>query len=205
MSRAKGFLKVIFMLLLLIAVLIGGLLWFDFLGIINAQTPLKYVNGLLGISPQEELVDPLDSPYLLDEERLAKRQKAVELKLKEISADKETQKVQENELLQWSEELSEREKAVSEKEKSLNEALKLYDNKRANLEQMATYWGEMSPENAVAIMLNMNSLDVVDVLRTSERLAQEAGKASLVAYWISLMPADKAAEIQRLMTRDAEE
>jgi hypothetical protein len=30
MSRAKGFLKVIFMLLLLIAVLIGGLLWFDF-------------------------------------------------------------------------------------------------------------------------------------------------------------------------------
>jgi flagellar protein FlbB len=167
--------------------------------------PLNTLMDFWVYPPRKNLLIPLTAPISLDEERLAKRQKAVELKLKEISADKETQKVQENELLQWSEELSEREKAVSEKEKSLNEALKLYDNKRANLEQMATYWGEMSPENAVAIMLNMNSLDVVDVLRTSERLAQEAGKASLVAYWISLMPADKAAEIQRLMTRDAEE
>lgn len=205
MSQARGIVRVVFMLLLLVVVIIGGLLWFDFLGIINAQKPLRYVTGLFGIEPQEDLVDPLDSPYLLDEERLVKRQQAVELQFEEIRLAKEEQALEEKRLLQWSEELGEREKEVAEKEKSLNQALEMYDNKRANLEQMAAYWEGMSPENAVAIMLNMDSLDVVDVLRTSERMSREAGKDSLVAYWISLMPADKGAEIQRLMTREAEE
>ena len=205
MSRAGGIFKVIFLLLLLSVVVVGGILWFDYLGIIDAREPLEFVTNLFGIEPEDELQTGMDSPWLLDEERLKKRQQAVELQLEDIRLAKEDQQVRNNELLQWAEELSEREKAVLEKENSLNEALKMYDNKNANLEQMATYWGGMSPENAVAIMDNMDSLDVVDVLRTSERLSREAGEASLVAYWISLMEPDRAAEIQRLMTRDAEE
>ena len=42
--------------------------------------------------------------------------------------------------------------------------------------------------------------DLVDLLRTSERLSQEAGEASLVAYWLSLMTDRKrAADIQSLL------
>ncbi|MDC7224040.1 MAG: flagellar protein FlbB [Spirochaetales bacterium] len=204
-SQGGSIVKVIFLLLLLAVVVVGGLLWFDHLGILDAREPLDMVLGLFGIEPEEELAEPMDSPWLLDEERLKKRQQAVDLQLEEIRMAQEDQQVKKNELLQWSEELSEREKAVSEKENSLNEALKMYDNKEANLEQMAIYWGGMLPDNAVAIMNSMDSLDVVDVLRTSERLAREAGEPSLVAFWISKMEPDRAAEIQRLMTRDAEE
>ncbi|MDC7220161.1 MAG: flagellar protein FlbB [Spirochaetales bacterium] len=205
MSRAGGIFKVIFLLLLLAVVIVGGILWFDYLGIIDARQPLALVTGLFGVEPEEELSDEADSLWLLDEERLKKRQQAVDLQLEEIRVAQEDQQVRKNELLQWAEELSEREKAVSEKENSLNQALDLYDNKNANLEQTAIYWGGMAPKDAVHIMDNMDSLDVVDILRTSERLAQEAGESSLVAYWISLMTPERAAEIQRLMTGDGED
>ena len=205
MSNVGGIFKVIFLLLLLAVVIVGGILWFDYLGILDSRRSLEMVTGLMGIEPEEELQTDNDSPWLLDEERLKKRQQAVELQMEEIRMAREDQQVRNNELLQWSEELSEREKAVSEKENSLNEALEMYDNRNANLEQTAAYLGGMGPEDAVDIMNNMDSLDVVDLLRTSERLAREAGEASLVAYWISLMEPDRAAEIQRLMTRNAEE
>jgi flagellar protein FlbB len=204
-NRIGGIVKVIFLLLLLAVVVVGGLLWFDYLGIVDTGETLLLVRNMLGIAPKEDLTAIEDSPWLLDEERLKKRQQAVDLQLQDVHSAQEEQQVKNNELLQWSEELSQREKEISEKENSLNEALKMYDNKNANLEQMAIYWGGMSPDNAVAIMNSMDSLDVVDVLRTSERLARESGEASLVAYWISLMEPDRAAEIQRLMTRDSEE
>jgi flagellar protein FlbB len=38
-------------------------------------------------------------------------------------------------------------------------------------------------------------------MRVTEELAVEAGEASLVAYWLSLMPADRAAALQRKMAR----
>ncbi len=205
MSRAGGIFKVIFLLLLLAVVVVGGILWFDYLGILDSHKPLELILNVMGIEPEEPPAAEIDSPWLLDEERLKKRQQAVDLQLEEIRMAQEEQQVRSNELLQWSEELTEREKAVDEKENSLNEALEMYDNKNANLEQMAKYLGGMQPAAAVGIMDQMDSLDVVDVLRTSERLAQEAGEASLVAFWISQMTPDRAAEIQRLMTRDAEE
>ncbi|MBN2625476.1 MAG: flagellar protein FlbB [Spirochaetales bacterium] len=205
MNRIGGIVKVIFLLLLLAVIVVGGLLWFDYLGIVDTGETLLLVRNMLGIAPKEDIAGIADSPWLLDEERLKKRQQAVDLQLQDVRSAQEEQQVKNNELLQWSEELSQREKEISEKENSLNEALKMYDNRNANLEQMATYWGGMSPDNAVAIMNSMDSLDVVDVLRTSERLARESGEASLVAYWISKMEPDRAAEIQRLMTRDSEE
>jgi flagellar protein FlbB len=205
MSQVGGVFKIIFLLLLLAVVVVGGILWFDYLGIIDAREPLSLVTKLFGIAPEEELADLEDSPWLLDEERLNKRQQAVDLKWEELRLAEDDHQVKKNELLQWSEELSEREKAVSEKENSLNEAIEMFDNVNTNLEQMATYWGGMEPKKAVDIMNNMDSLDVVDVLRTSERMAQESGSPSLVAYWISLMEPGRAAEIQRLMTRDSEE
>jgi len=204
-NRIGGIVKVIFLLLLLAVIVVGGLLWFDYLGIVDTGETLLLVRNMLGIAPKEDIAGIADSPWLLDEERLKKRQQAVDLQLQDVRSAQEEQQVKNNELLQWSEELSQREKEISEKENSLNEALKMYDNRNANLEQMATYWGGMSPDNAVAIMNSMDSLDVVDVLRTSERLARESGEASLVAYWISKMEPDRAAEIQRLMTRDSEE
>ena len=55
----------------------------------------------------------------------------------------------------------------------------------------------MRPEAAVNILLAMDDQVVIDVLRKVEELAKRSGTASLGSYWLSLMPAERAAEIQR--------
>ena len=45
----------------------------------------------------------------------------------------------------------------------------------------------------------MDDQDVIDVLRKATEVAQRNGSASLVAYWLSLMPAERAAVIERKM------
>jgi len=194
-----GLLKILFLLILILVITLGGLLWLNYLGVLNVQDRLSFVTRFLGIEPREELEDP-NEIYLLDNERIQKEREALSLQQGELNSLEESLILQDQELKQREEELQGREQSLEEKEKSLNEVALMYENKKANLEQNALYLMGMDPEKAKDIMLAMDDLDVVDLMRTSERLAREAGQASLVAYWISLMPADRAAEIQRLMT-----
>lgn len=189
----------IFLLILTIAVLVVvGVLWFDFLGVLDAKEQLSPVTSLIGIG-SPEVLEGEALPIVLDRERMNMQIEALDLKRDELDKRESAIELAEAELLQKLTEMEEREKASNEKEKSLNEALNMYDNKKANLEQNANYLGNMPPEDAVDIMLKMDDLNVVDVLRTSERLAQEAGINSLVAYWLSLMPPERGASIQNLM------
>ena len=57
----------------------------------------------------------------------------------------------------------------------------------------------MTPKAAVNILLAMDDQMVIDVLRKVEEMAAQNGTASMVSYWLSLMPADRAAAIQRKM------
>ena len=196
---AAGNILKMFLLILLIAVLlVGGAIWFDYLGVINAKEQLSPVTSLLGIGTPEVLEDS-SQPIVLDRERMNMQIEALDLKRDELDKRENAILLAEAELLQKQTEIEEREKALDEKENSLNEALKMYDNKKTNLEQNARYLEGMPPESAVGIMLEMDDLDVVDVLRTSERLALEEGKSSLVSFWLSLMSPDRGASIQNLM------
>ena len=196
---AAGSVLKIFLLLLLIAVLmVGGAIWFDYLGVIDAKEQLSPVTSLFGIGTPEVL-EGETMPIVLDRERMNMQIEALDLKRDELDKRENDIKFAEAELLQKQTEIEEREKALDEKENSLNEALKMYDNKKTNLEQNARYLEGMPPEDSVNIMLEMDDLDVVDVLRTSERLALEEGRSTLVSYWLSLMPPGRGASIQNLM------
>jgi len=194
-----GVAKIFFLIILIFVLIIGGLLWVDFLGLIDARETLNPVLKLVRLNVPEPVEQP-DDLYLLDRERLDKQQEALDIMEASLVAREEGITLKEAELAELGSQLEEKQKSIEEKEKSLNEALKSYDNKRANLEQNAKYLEGMPPENAVSIMLEMDDTELVDVLRTSERLSQSSGKASLVAYWLSLMPAQRAAEIQSKMT-----
>jgi len=198
-SGSGGFIKILFLLILTCVVVIGGLLWMNFLGVLNIQDRLSFITRFAGVEPRYVPEDP-NEIYLLDNQRIQKERESLNLLNTELSVLEENLLVKDQELRQREEELQGREQSLEEKEKSLNEVALLYENKKANLEQNALYLMGMEPVKAKDILLAMDNLDVVDLLRTSERLAREAGEASLVAYWISLMPADRAAEIQRLMT-----
>ncbi len=199
-----GIAKIFFLIILIAVLIIGGLLWVDFLGLINARDSLTPLLKALRLDVPEPVQQP-DDLYLLDKERLEKQIEALDLREADLQAREEDILLAEAELQELASQLEERQKTLDEKEKSLNEALKLYDNKRANLEQNAKYLEGMPPESAVSIMLEMEDTELVDLLRTSERLSQESGRSSLVAFWLSLMPADRAAEIQSKMTLKPED
>nr|WP_216664383.1 MULTISPECIES: flagellar protein FlbB [unclassified Oceanispirochaeta] len=183
---------------MILVLIVGGMLWVDFLGLVDARETLSPILKLVRLDVPEAVEQP-DDMYLLDRERLAKQQEALDIREAALTAREEGIVLREAELEELGGQLEESKKSIEEKEKSLNEALKTYDNKRANLEQNAKYLEGMPPENAVSIMVEMQDTELVELLRTSERLAVESGKASLVAYWLSLMPADRAAELQSKM------
>jgi flagellar protein FlbB len=75
------------------------------------------------------------------------------------------------------------------------------------MEQIAQYLVGMPPASAVDIMMNMEDQDLIDILRTVERLAQEAGEQSIVSYWFSLMAErnpERAAALQRKWVKKPE-
>ena len=189
----------IVLLVLLVGVLaLGGLVWFDYLGVVDARRTLAPVFALFGARrPQVEAEDP----QLLDKERLAKQIEAVAVRAEELGAREQELSAKEQELAQKVEQVQEREKAVEDREKLFNERVKAYDNRRENLVKNSAYLVGMPPDKAVKILLAMEDQDVIDLMRVTEELAAEAGETSLVAYWLSLMPADRAAALQRKMAR----
>ncbi|WP_233516421.1 periplasmic-type flagellar collar protein FlbB [Oceanispirochaeta sp. M1] len=197
-NGGAGVAKIFFLIVLILVLIVGGMLWVDFLGLVDARETLSPILKLVRLDVPEAVEQP-DDMYLLDRERLAKQQEALDIREAALTAREEGIVLREAELEELGGQLEESKKSIEEKEKSLNEALKTYDNKRANLEQNAKYLEGMPPENAVSIMVEMQDTELVELLRTSERLAVESGKASLVAYWLSLMPADRAAELQSKM------
>lgn len=203
MSRNQGYrrnvARIIFLLIFIFALIVGGFIWLDFLGLIDFKQQLAPILSLIGVEPQAELEEPF-SATLLDDERLAKERQALAIErreLEQVIAEFEQQRL---DFQQKENEIAEREKSIVEKQNSLSEAIRQYDNKVANLEQNARYVMGMPPDDAVAIMNEYDIKDLVDLLRTSERLSRESGENSLVPFWISLMPDRKrAADIQRLM------
>jgi len=191
--------RILVLLLLTIALAFGGLLWFDFLGIINAKDAVAPVLSLMKIRTRTKVEETV--PDLLDEQRIAKQWEAINIRSEELDTRETVLAEKEAELQQMLESIEEKEKAITEREKSFNERTSQYENKSANLEQTADYLVGMPPQNAVAILVKMEDQDIIDILRTVERLAQAAGEDSIVSYWFSLMEPDRAAVLQRKMVK----
>jgi flagellar protein FlbB len=196
-SVGAGF-RILILLLLVAVLVLGGLVWFDYLGIVDAQRLLAPVFTMIR---GEKIVVDAEDPLLLDKERLAKQLEALSIRSEELNAWEQELESKQAEVNQMVEQLEEREKTVEDREKVFNERLQAFDNRRVNLRQNADYLVGMPPENAVKILLQMEDQDVIDIFRMTEEQAQAAGEVSLVSYWLSLMPADRAAVLQRKMSR----
>jgi flagellar protein FlbB len=199
----KFFSRFLLLLLLILVLLIGGALWFDYLGLLNVKEAFAPATRLVGLSSPAKLENE-DDLLLLERERLAKREEALRLSREALEANQAELKKMEAEVQQKLEMLGEKEKALAEREKSLNERVKQYENKKANLRQSAEYFNGMAPQKAVERLLEMEDQDIIDILRTSEEMARESGESSVVSYWLSLMPSDRAAQLSRKMLKKPE-
>ncbi len=190
--------RIIILLLLLSILVLGGLIWFDYLGLIDARQSLALVYRLFGAEEGE--VD-VEDPFLLERERLNKQLDALALRAEDLETNSLELTSKEEELNQMIEQIEERQVALDDREKLFNERVTIYENRRDNLKQNAAYLVGMPPENAVNILLEMDDQDVIDILRMTEEQAVAASEASLVSYWLSLMPSARAAALQRKMAR----
>jgi flagellar protein FlbB len=188
------------LLLLLIVILAGGgLVWFDYLNVVDAKAILAPVYRLVGLETRSPGAAAADEPLSLDAERLAIRLEALELRNLEMEQKEQELVSRQDQIEQMAQDLEERQNALDERENSLNQRIEDADTKARNVEQNARYLNGMPPANAVEIINRMDDQDAIDVLRKTEEIAQAEGGASIVSYWLSLMPPERAAELQRKM------
>lgn len=180
---------------------LGGLLWFDYLGVVNARSLFSSLYKAMGKEPQTSVTSTSSKPIVadLDQDRINKQLEAIEIQRQELSRREEDVAQREKLNEQIATELSNREKSQEEREKTFKQNIKKYDDKNVNIEQIAANLNGMAPQNSVSILLAMDDQVVIDVLRKVEEIAKRTGTASMGSYWLSLMPAERAAEIQRKM------
>ncbi len=201
MSKGGSIMKVLLLLILIAILVLGGLLWFDYLGLVHTRGMFAPIYALFGKqTPQGASVEIGDEEIAnLENDRYAKRVQALEITREELDKLKSEIEAEKKENLKIAEELSDRKTSIEEKEKSFQQILQETDDRKRNIDQIATYMNGMRPESAVANLLAMDDQDVIDVLRAAEEIATRTGVPSSVSYWFSLMPAARAAEIQRKM------
>ncbi len=197
----KGIGKSIVLLVIIVILVLGGLLWFDFLGLVHVKTVFGPVYKLLGKDPQVSVTSTQNKPVTgdLDADRLAKQREALDIFKEELDKREADIQIIEKQNEQVATELLEREKNQEEREKTFDQTVNKYNEKSVNVTRIAENLNGMRPENAVAILEALDDQTCIDVLRRVEEIAVETGSASMGSYWLSLMPAERAAEIQRKM------
>jgi flagellar protein FlbB len=197
--------RIAILLLLILTLLGGAAVWFDFLGVIDIKTTLApvyripIVARLTGARARTQEPLPADAFLDIDAERLAVRLEALELRESEMDNQEAAMTARRMELEQVAAELEERQKMLDEQERSLAAAREAVTARDRNVDQIARYLNGMPPDAAVGILNAMQDQDAIDVIRKVEEIAQAAGTASIVSYWFSLMDSARAAELQRKM------
>lgn len=202
MSQGKTLGKSILLLILIIILVLFGLLWFDYLGLIQAKKLFSPVYKMIGLQPQTTTAPSTPKGLAeedLDNDRFAKRLEALDVRTEELNKREADIKLQEDTNAQIAQELEDKQIAQEEREKTFNNEVKRYDDRNINIEQIVQNLNNMPPVNAVAILSEMKDQDIIDVLRRAEEDAAAAGTSSTGPYWLSLMDAKRAAEIQRKM------
>jgi flagellar protein FlbB len=185
----------IFLLALLVIVLAaGGALWFDFLGLVDVTGFFAPALRWVGLAPREAATDAED-PLLLESSRLDKREESLALLQDEITKRTTELDTREVALNQLSEQLAERESVLVDRENSVIERLQQVENERAALVKLSGYLTNMPPADAVKQMVEYSDDLLLDVLLVTDELAEASGQASLVPFWLSQFPADRAAAV----------
>ncbi len=202
MAKSNSLGKSIVLLFLIVILALGGLLWFDFLGVIRVKSLFNPLYKALGWQRQSSASSTSSKPLTadLDQDRLDKQREALDLYREELEKRDADASGAEEQNERLAKEIADREKNLEEREKTFNNMVKMFDDRNANIERIAANLEGMQPVKAVDILVAMDDQLAIDVLRKVTERAQNNGVASMVPYWLSLMPADRAATIQRKMT-----
>ncbi|MBO5236622.1 MAG: flagellar protein FlbB [Spirochaetaceae bacterium] len=202
MARRKNNIgKIIILLFLIIILVLAGLMWFDYLGVIQAKKIFAPVYKLFGLQVQTTQASTSSTPLEadLDNDRFLKRLESLDVRTEELNK-RETEIAQAEALSQQTaQELEDRRIAQEEREQSFNNIVSRYESRQTNVETNVANLNNMPPQNAVDILVAMDDQDIIDILRMADEVAQAQGGVSLASTWLMMMPPERAAQIQRKM------
>ena len=202
MARRKNNIgKIIILLFLIIILVLAGLMWFDYLGVIQAKKIFAPVYKLFGLQVQTTQASTSSTPLEadLDNDRFLKRLESLDVRTEELNK-RETEIAQAEALSQQTaQELEDRRIAQEEREQSFNNIVSRYESRKTNVETNVANLNNMPPQNAVDILVAMDDQDIIDILRMADEVAQAQGGVSLASTWLMMMPPERAAQIQRKM------
>lgn len=187
--------RVILFVTLIVLLLVGGAWWFSVLGLFSRIQLIDQLQALNPLSTGTE-VDDTDQ-LLLDKERVAKREIAAERRLNEVTRRERGVESLQTELETREQELLAFEEQINEREKTLNTSQQRFENRRAVIEENIRILGSMRPEEAVSILEGYDDQLLIDTLLLEEELAEQENRFSLVSVWLSQLPPERAAAIQR--------
>ena len=202
--------RIVVLIFLILILAGGGILWFDYLNVIDARNVLSPILNVLSnapligrfIPPTDRVIQPVlrDEGVLnLDFERFAIRLEALELRDMELDRQEQDIQNRRNLIEQMAQELEEQRRAHEEQVNSLNAMLSDAEIRDRTVERNAINLVNMPPQRAVGILEAMDDQDVIDVFRKTDELAEAEGNASIVPFWLSLMDPQRAATLSRRM------
>ena len=193
--------KTIILLFLIVILILAGLMWFDYLGVIQAKSFFAPVYKIFGMQVQDSKTATSTSPLEadLDNDRFLKRLESLDLRTEELNKRENDLAQAEALSQQTAQELEDRRIAQEERELTFNNSVNKYESRITNVIANVSNLNNMPPKNAVDILVAMEDQDIIDILRMADEIAAEQGVMSMASTWLQMMPAERAAQIQRKM------
>lgn len=208
---AKNLVRITALVLFIAVVSLFFMYWLERLKIIPTSFVVPTVSRVLnifGTRPAVRTQDVVrmgddDDAFLLEKLRLQKQEEALVQQQADLDIRAGQITAQEQELQVQQQQISDLETGIDEREKSLNDLSKRFENKNAVLRYNVKALVSMPPQRAVEIISGYDDQTLIDTLVTADEVAAETNAQSIVPYWLSLMDAKRAADVQsKLLYRE---
>ncbi|MBP8081988.1 MAG: hypothetical protein KAZ87_02175 [Spirochaetes bacterium] len=189
--------KIIFLFLIIVFLLGVGVLWLDYMGLIN----LTKTASMFSKEEASVLYADDDEPSLMKLEELEKNKEQLKERTEDLDRREALLLEQEKSSNADKEKIQEMRAGIELERKKLENEKNKYSGYKKNIVDLAQKIESMPPKEAVAIMINWDDPLIIDVLRQIDQNALDAGAMSVTSYLISLMPKEKASRVMYLMTQ----
>ncbi len=191
-DRSRKLFQILILLLLIVIASMGALIAFDYLGLIR----LNFMKRSYVDPKFTQRVD-LTGIDLLDSERLYKVWSSMDEWESELKAQVELLSLKDKEVDEKTALLSTETEAFKKEQESRAVAARDNLSREEKFYDITVNLLGMPPETAVKSLEKMTDYDVIEILKSADRIAEERNQGSMSSYWLSLMDPEKVAAINR--------
>ena len=191
-DRSRKLFQILILLLLIVIASMGALIAFDYLGLIR----LNFMKRSYVDPKFTQRVD-LTGIDLLDSERLYKVWSSMDEWESELKAQAELLSLKDKEVDEKTALLSTETEAFKKEQESRAVAARDNLSREEKFYDITVNLLGMPPETAVKSLEKMTDYDVIEILKSADKIAEERNQGSMSSYWLSLMDPEKVAAINR--------